>query len=133
MNARINLDLKDRMRPETWSGEIQADLDNPRISDFTYSGINVAGFSMDKGTMKAEMKDGHVTINTIKFMGHDAPMNLQGSIALKRPIGRSIVELKGSLEFSEEYKEKMPIVSGLLPADNQYSFRGTLDGMIPGI
>lgn len=133
LTGRADLEIKDRNRPETWSGKISADLDKPNIPDFTYTGINVTGFTMDKATMKAQMKNGKLTIDTIKFKGEDIPMDLHGSITFKRPLKRSIVELKGTIEVSDPYKEKMPIISGLLPADGKYDFTGTLDNVIPGI
>lgn len=133
LSARIDLELKNLNKPETWGGKIEADLDKPQIPDFTYAGINVTGFNMNKATLKAEMKKGTLTINTIKFMGEDIPMDLQGSVAFKSDFRKSIIELKGTIEVSDPYKEKMPIISGLLPADGKYNFRGTLDNVIPGI
>jgi len=134
VNARVeNLYIKDARQPDTWSGEVQLDVIQPRVSDFNFSGVDVAGLEMEFGTLKAEIKDGNVKIGAVKLEGVDIPMNLQGTISLKRPLGRSVVKLDGTITASDEYKKKNPILSAMLSQNGSYSFNGTLDMLIPGL
>jgi type II secretion system protein N len=132
-NAEITLDLADQARPETWNGKLSVDIDKPRLSDFGFAGMTVAGIAMDKGTLIADIQNGTLKLNPLKLQGQDIPLSLTGTIALKKPIGQSILDISGPFKLSEAYRQKNPLLSASIPATDNFSFKGVLSGLIPGI
>lgn len=133
MTARIKqLSLGDVNRPNTWNGDLQIDLEKPTIEEFTFAEMKVAPIVMDKGTIKATMENGQVNIETVRIQGEDLPVNVQGTVSLRAPLGKSTIKLSGSVKVGESYKEKMPIVSSILPNLENYEFTGTLDSLFTG-
>lgn len=133
INADCSLSIKDQTKPETWTGKFQSDLLNPKFSDFTFASIQVIGFGMDKGTLQAEVNKGTVILKAINLQGGEMPTDLTGTIALKSPLGRSVIELKGAINIAENYKQRMPLISVLIPSPNPYTYRTTLDALVPGL
>ena len=133
MSGECVLDLEDKNRPDTWNGKLAVDLEAITISDFTYMGFQIGGFDVQRGTLIANIEAGLAKINPLKLQSQDVPVSLTGSMALKNPIRKSIIDLKGSLKVSDAYKEKNPLIGGILPPTDNYSYQGTVDGILPGI
>ena len=133
VNAEIKLDFPDQNRPETWNGTIEVDIDKPRLSDFQFGGVPMAGMTMEKGTLIVAIKEGNAKLNPLKLQGNDMPLSLTGTIALKQPLGTSIVDIGGPFKFSDSYKEKNPLVSTWAPSSDKFNYKGTLSGLAPGL
>jgi type II secretion system protein N len=133
MNGQVSLEMEDRKRPDTWNGKTEVDLDNLEASDFEAIGLKVGGFTVGKGTLIADIESGTASINPLKLQGGDITATLSGTMALKPRLIKSILDLKGPFKFSEEYKEKNPLISGFLPSSDNYSYKGTLEGMMAGM
>lgn len=133
VNAEVALQIQDRMKPETWNGKIQVDIDKPRISDFQVVGLSMAGVSMDKGTLVAAITAGTLKLNPLKLQGDDVPLSLTGTIALRQPLGQSILDVSGPLKISEAYKQKNPLLSTYAPSSDNFSYKGALGGLFPGL
>ncbi len=134
LKARVReLALNNLKRPETWQGEIQVEVERPAVSDFQFSGIQVVGFDMERASLKARMQKGKMKIEKLELKGDAMPMDLKGDVSLKRPLGRSVMKLDGTIRASESYKQKMPVISGLLPPNGKYSYNGPLNVLVSGI
>lgn len=133
MNGDIKLDLQDRNRPDTWNGKIELDLDRMAVSDFKYLGLTLTGFKVDKGTFIGEIESGTLNVNPLKFQSQEIPLNLTGTVALKNPPTKSILDLKGTLNIGQEYKDKNPLISGFLPPTDKYAYQGTVEGLLKGM
>ncbi|HUT56165.1 MAG TPA: type II secretion system protein GspN [bacterium] len=132
-NAEISLELTDQARPETWNGKISVDIDKPRLSDFEWVGLAVPGVTMDKGTLIADIQNGTLKLNPLKLQGEDIPLSLTGAITLKNPLGQSILDVSGPLKLSDAYRQKNPLLSANVPSTDNFSYKGILSGLIPGI
>jgi len=133
MNGLVSLEMEKRKRPDTWNGKTEVDLDNLEASDFEAIGLKVGGFTVGKGTLIADIESGTASINPLKLQGGDITATLSGTMALKPRLTKSILDLKGPFKFSEEYKEKNPLISGFLPSSENYSYKGTLEGIMAGM
>jgi len=126
LTARIEeLTMDDLKQTNTWNGEIQADLLQPSVSDFKYAGISIAGIAMESGSLRAKIKEGELDLGTLRLDGNDVPIDLSGKINLRMPITNSELDLKGTISPSDEYKEKVPLIQGMLTKE-EVSIKGTL-------
>ena len=134
MNARLLLDVKDLNRTDTWDGNLQAEIFQGRVDDFQVAGTQVPGFQIGEGNLQIEIKAGKGDIKSFKLQGGEFPINLQGTIGLAPGpfrLGQATVELNGTVQMSDAYKQKMPLLAALIPANNQYRYQGALNGIIP--
>jgi type II secretion system protein N len=129
MNARIDLKMGNQNEPNTWDGEIQADIIAPKTSDFKAMHFDVAAIKMQSGTLRAKIEKGDMKISTLKLTGDDIPINIEGNIILNKDILRSKASLKGSIKMGDDYLEKMPLIKGFAPNTDNYTFNGQLQNI----
>ncbi len=133
LNCEVNLDFKDFNQPKNWEGNIMATIDQPAFSDFEYASYNVAGITMKQGMLSAELENGKVNINKIKLEGDDLPVDLSGEISLKNPLRSSVIDLKGKIDYSSDYQDKMPLIKAFIPSTDSYHYQNALGKLIPGL
>ncbi len=133
LDGEVKLDFKDFNNPQNWQGNVMATIDNPAFSDFKYASYNVAGITMQQGMLSAKLENGTVKINKIKLEGSDLPVDLTGTVSLRRPLNRSMIDLKGKINYSSSYQEKMPLIKAFIPSTDNYHYQDNLGKLVPGL
>ncbi|MFO8057558.1 MAG: type II secretion system protein GspN [bacterium] len=133
LNGNVNLDLKDLKNPATWEGNIMATIDQPAFSDFKYADYTIAGVSMSQGMLSAKLAGKKVNIEKIKLEGEDLPVDLTGTVSLRKPLNRSMIDLKGKVNYSKSYQERMPLIKAFIPSTDNYHYHESLGTLIPGL
>jgi type II secretion system protein N len=129
----FELKIKDVDKPEDWTGGLNLSLGPLEVSDFKFYIYPVVGFKFDPGgSAAASIKGGTVEISGIKMTGDLSP-DLKGSIALKNPVGSSLIDLSGTFAITDDYKNRMPLILQLIPDPNKYVLQGPLRMVIPSL
>jgi len=125
--GELQLASEDAGRPGALDGEIKIDLDQPAVRDLKSYMLN--DLSMKKGTLIATIEDGVVDIDTFKLTGDDLPVNLTGTLTLQNPWSRSILNVKGSVQQGEQFKNKNPVISAMMSGGNKFEFNGPIENL----
>ena len=129
LSGQTDLDLRDLAKPATWNGIIELELAKPEIKSL----LILDDLSMERCTTRLKIEANTVKIETFKLQGEMLPVNLQGSLILKSPFRTSLLDVKGSVVQSELFKTKNPMASGLLPNLKDFSQKGPIEQLAPGV
>ncbi len=130
LSGKVKLALKNPSEPRSWQGNIRLSLKGGEIPDFSFQTFQVPAVKIQSAKLELEIKNGKAQIKTIELKSPDFPISLSGEMELRIPLTRSILNLKGRLEPSEEYIAKIPLIKTVLSPDKTFNYRGTLSALV---
>jgi len=130
LSGKVKLALKNPSEPRSWQGNIRLSLKGGEIPDFSFQTFQVPAVKIQSARLELEIKNGKAQIKTIELKSPDFPISLSGEMELRIPLTRSILNLKGRLEPSEEYIAKIPLIKTVLSPDKTFNYRGTLSALV---
>lgn len=129
LDGKLNLTAEDIKNPTKWNGGIQLSWSAGKIYPFKARGVPIEEINYRTGELKLAIKDGSGQLESLKLEGPDLPIALRGALSLRAPLAQSILDLSGTVEATSAYKQKMPLLNGLLPPEQKFTYTGTVDNL----
>ena len=129
LEGKAELAAEKLSNPAGWKGELEFRLGSGKIYPFQAQGIQVEEINYTRGDLKVKIQEGAATLENLKLEGPDLPLEAKGNISLRQPLSASVMDIAGTVEASPNYKQKMPMLNGLLPPEKKFTYQGTIGNL----
>ena len=129
LDGQVDLTSEELANPAKWAGKIEMTWGAGKIYPFKAKGVPIEELNYRTGNLKLNVKEGTAQLETLKLEGPDLPISVRGNLSLRAPFAQSILDISGTVEASPAYKEKMPLLNGLLPPEQKFTYTGTVENL----